>query len=82
MASLDIKGVEGMHRFFKNDFEGFLTDEQAEYIVEACNNYEPLQTNYNNLLAEYEEICSIAEGQSKIIEKYQKAEIEALTGGE
>lgn len=39
-----------------------------EYIVEACNNYEALETNYQNLLAEHQEICAIAQEQKQTIE--------------
>jgi hypothetical protein len=46
----------------------------AEYIIEACNNYERLlsenkqwETNYNNLSAEFEEVSAIAQSQEKDI---------------
>jgi hypothetical protein len=44
--------------------------DNAEFIVEACNNYERLQaenkaweTNYNNLTAQFEEVSAIAQKQ-------------------
>ena len=50
------------------------------FIVEACNNYERLkaevnswETNYNNLLAQYEEISAIAYSKSEEVERYKRA---------
>ena len=57
-----------------------ITEEQAKYIKDTLENYKSLETNYQNLLAEYEKLSEIAQGQAKIIAKYQKAEIEMLEG--
>jgi hypothetical protein len=43
--------------------------EDMEFIVEACNNYEALNTNYHNLLAEFQEVSAIAQEQGNEIEK-------------
>jgi molecular chaperone GrpE (heat shock protein) len=54
--------------------------DNAEFIVEACNNYERLlvenkqwETNYNNLSAEFEEVSAIAQAQKEQIEKFARA---------
>jgi hypothetical protein len=64
------------------DKEPLIAGTDDAFIVEVCNNYEALETNYQNLLSDYEEICTIAQEQAKIIERYQKAEIEALGGAD
>jgi hypothetical protein len=40
----------------------------AEFIVEACNNYKALETNYHNLLAEFQEVSAISQEQKQTIE--------------
>lgn len=35
-------------------FVGSIVVENINFILESCNNYEALQTNYNNLLQQYE----------------------------
>jgi archaellum component FlaC len=49
-----------------NDVDSGMT---ADYIVEVCNNYEALNTNYQNLLGEFEEVSSIAKFRSEEIEE-------------
>lgn len=51
--------------------------QKIKALVSECKSWE---TNYQNLLAEYEKLSEIAQGQAKIIAKYQKAEIEMLEG--
>lgn len=45
-----------------------IEESDAEFIIEACNNYEALQANYHNLLAEHQEVCAIAQEQKQTIE--------------
>ena len=45
-----------------------IEESDAEFIVEACNNYEALETNYHNLLAEFQEVSAIAQEQKQTIE--------------
>lgn len=59
------------------------TDSTAHMAIQYTEeNFRALETNYNNLLSDYEEICNISQEQAKIIERYQKAEIEALGGAD
>jgi hypothetical protein len=53
------------------NIEHYLAKENADFIVEACNNYEALETNYNNLLAEFQEVSAIAQEQGNEIEKLE-----------
>lgn len=40
------------------NIDHYIAGDNAVFIIEACNNYEALQTNYNNLLGEYEKACA------------------------
>lgn len=43
----------------------------AEFIVEACNNYEALENNHQNLLAEHQEALAIIQEQRNTIQQLE-----------
>jgi hypothetical protein len=72
-----IKQVSPNH-YMVIGINALLTKEEAEYIAEACNNYNPLQTNYNNLLQEHEEVCAVNQANAKEAEEFRQLSRELL----